>query len=58
LKKNKIKMSKYEYKIVLSKGADKDALQSVLNDHASKGWELDQIFGWTTSFWLILKRKI
>jgi len=54
-------MSKYEYKIVLSnvsKGADKDALQSVLNDHASKGWELDQIFSWTPNFWLILKRKI
>ena len=53
-----MKMSKYEYKIVLSKGADKDALQSVLNDHASKGWELDQIFCFTTNFWLILKRKI
>lgn len=50
-------MSKYEYKVVLSKGADKDALQSVLNEHASKGWELDQILGWTTNFWLILKKK-
>ena len=57
-------MSKYEYKVVLSKVldkdgkvADKDALQSVLNEHASKGWELDQILGWTTNFWLILKKK-
>jgi hypothetical protein len=56
LKKEKIKMSKYVYKVVVVE-YEKDELQSVLNEHASKGWELHQLFHGANRIWIILKGK-
>ena len=50
-------MSKYVYKVI-STPYDADEIQSILNKHASKGWELDSIIeGADAEIFIILKGK-
>ena len=49
-------MSKYVYKIVRAE-YEEDEVQSVLNKHASKGWELHQLYHGPNCVWIVLKGK-
>ena len=49
-------MSKYVYKIVRAEH-EEDEVQSVLNKHASKGWELHQLYDGTNFVWIVLMGK-